>query len=322
MTPEYRRLPGRRRGFLYPSSVWAGADHLLLVRGSRFREEYKRFYYRDVQAIAVARAPRFHFSTRSGLIAYLILIAWLVSFLRGHLGAGSAMAWFAPVALALAGVWVYVSAAQSCRCRIYTAVSGDELPSLYRLWTARKFLAEVEPLIAQTQGTIKGEWAAAAEERSVGPAIAASPETTQLNSALPRRALASDLFLVSLFADALAKIAPLRGPLASRLPLPMELITVAAAVVVLVQYNRGRLRAGMHRVAVASLLVFGTLYYVQGMTAGISAGLAAARTRKPTTALAFPQSHLALQMGAGFDAILLMAGLVVSLRRDKDSSWN
>src|ERR1700684_2106413 len=59
MTAPYRKLPGTRRGFIQKSSVWAGPDHLLLVRGSRFREEYKRFYYRDVQAIAVARAPRF-----------------------------------------------------------------------------------------------------------------------------------------------------------------------------------------------------------------------------------------------------------------------
>src|SRR5580704_15159324 len=75
MTPEYRKLPGRRRGFIQKSSVWAGPDHLLLVRGSRFRDEYKRFYYRDVQAIAVARAPRFHISTRAAAIAFACWVA-------------------------------------------------------------------------------------------------------------------------------------------------------------------------------------------------------------------------------------------------------
>ena len=85
---EYRKLPGKRRGFFNVSSVWAGPDHLLLVRGSRFREEYKRFYYRDVQAIAVARAPRFHISTRSGLIACLVVLACFFAVVRGYIRAG------------------------------------------------------------------------------------------------------------------------------------------------------------------------------------------------------------------------------------------
>ena len=75
MTAPYRKLPGTRRGFIQKSSVWAGPDHLLLVRGSRFRDEYKRFYYRDVQAMAVARAPRFHVSTRLAAIAFACWVA-------------------------------------------------------------------------------------------------------------------------------------------------------------------------------------------------------------------------------------------------------
>src|SRR5580658_7114351 len=110
MTAEYRKLPGKRRGFLNVSSVWAGPDHLLLVRGSRFREEYKRFYYRDVQAIAVARGPRFHLSTRSGLLAALIVPTLVVlsmsAFVRGYnRPVDYAIGGLALVALALAGVW-------------------------------------------------------------------------------------------------------------------------------------------------------------------------------------------------------------------------
>ena len=212
MTAEYRKLPGKRRGFFNVSSVWAGPDHLLLVRGSRFREEYKRFYYRDVQAIAGARAPRFHISTRSGFIAWLIAVIATALFMPAMVrvyNAGSALTGLGLVTLALVGVWIFISAAQSCRCRIYTAVSSDELPSVYRLWTARKFLAEVEALIAQTQGMIQGEWAAAAEERTVGPAPPPSLATAPPTPALPSRGLASDLFLVSLFMDALVRLAPL-----------------------------------------------------------------------------------------------------------------
>ena len=74
----------------------------------------------------------------------------------------------------------------------------------------------------------------------------------------------------------------------------------------------------MHRVAVASLIAFGILYYVQGMSAGISATMTAARTGKRTTALAYQQGRLAQQVGAGIDAILLVVGLLISLRQDED----
>src|SRR3989442_15718054 len=78
MTSEpYRKLPGHRRGILRGASVWMGPDHLLAVRSMRLREEYKRFYLRDVQAIAVARKPRYHISTRAIVIGVLWLSAYL-----------------------------------------------------------------------------------------------------------------------------------------------------------------------------------------------------------------------------------------------------
>jgi len=329
----YRKLPGTRRGFIQKSSVWAGPDHLLLVRGSRFRDEYKRFYYRDVQAIAVARAPRFHISTRAVAIGFgCYAAAAVVRFLVRGFGVVytpvAAGAGLTLLGIVLILVWAYVSGKESCRCRIYTAVSGDELPSVYRLWTARKFLAEVAPLIAQTQGTIAGEWAAAAEERTVGPPLAggapwgvpdAAMHTLEPGQAAPpRRALATDLFLASLFADAVVKLAPLPPALNSWLPFTMPLVTIAAAVVVIVRHHRGRLKTGMNRVAVASLVAFGIIYYVQSLSAGLAAGVTAARTGKQTIRVPFPRSKVAQQAGAGFDAILVIAGLIVSLLDDDD----
>jgi len=225
-------------------------------------------------------------------------------------------------------VWAYVSSMQSCRCRIYTAVSADELPSVYRLWTARKFLAEVQPLIAQAQGALEGEWAAAAEERTVGPppaeyALAGTPAGTVAavapgRTAPPRRSLTSDLFLVSLLLDAVVKMSSLPAALNSWLPFLMPLGTLAAAVAVIVAHQRGRLRVGMNRVAVASLLTFGILYYVQTMRAGITAGVNAAKTGKQALVVPFTRSKEAQQVGAGFDAILVIVGLVVSLRQEDD----
>ena len=59
--------------FCRGSSVWLGPDHLLLVESLRFREEYKRFYLRDIQAIAVARRAALSLCPRSALVAGLWL---------------------------------------------------------------------------------------------------------------------------------------------------------------------------------------------------------------------------------------------------------
>jgi len=161
----YRKLPGQRRGILRGASLWMGSDHLLSVKSLRFREEYKRFHLADVQAIVVARGPRFHLSTRSMGIACL----WLIVFLSTR----SPWPWMSAVmgsaAVCLVGAWVYACYARSCRCRIYTAVSREELPSIYRTWTARKFLEEVEPRIREVQGVLPSDWAEAIESHELGP---------------------------------------------------------------------------------------------------------------------------------------------------------
>jgi hypothetical protein len=272
---RYQRLPGRRRGFFKGSTVWLGPDHLLAVWNYRFREDYKRFHLRDIQAIAVAAAPRFHISTRSAAVAF----AWLCLYLAVH----GFRPWSAPalwvIAAGLVVAWIYISAACSCRCRIYTAVSRDDLPSVYRTWTVRRFLAQVEPLIIEAQGgALEGNWAA--ERPSAGPPLSPRPSLQDHSGAtlpLPgrTRSLATDMLIASLFADALFNYLVLR---AARSPFQwlafvFNLAEVAAATVVLVQYHRKKIRAGMQRLAVATLAAMGILYYVRPLAAGIMAGV-------------------------------------------------
>ena len=47
----YRRLPGRKKGIIGIYTLWQGPDHLLTIDSKRFSEDYKRFYYKDIQAI-------------------------------------------------------------------------------------------------------------------------------------------------------------------------------------------------------------------------------------------------------------------------------
>jgi hypothetical protein len=161
---KYRRLPGRgRRGWVIVAtrcSLWLGPDHLLDVQSMGVNEEYKRYYFRDIQSIsieqnrtalmwnyiygivAVCMGALFYafsesagpgagataFLVTGGIISGICLVALIVNFLRGP----------------------------SCICRLRTAVQMQELPSLARTHAAQRTLAIVKPLIEQAQGTLSG----------------------------------------------------------------------------------------------------------------------------------------------------------------------
>jgi hypothetical protein len=288
---RYRSLPGKRRGLFRGSSVWLAPDHLLAVWNFRFREEYKRFHLEDIQAIAVAEAPRFHISTRSIVIAAV----WLFVYAALH----DYRPWSAPalyaIAAGLVAAWIYISAACSCRCRIYTAVSRDDLPSVYRTWTARRFMARVEPLIAAAQGgALEANWAGDSERPAAGPALSPLRSAHEEGgTAVPRRtrSLASDILLAALFADALYNYFTLhttRSPF-FWLMLIFNLAEVAAATVILVQYRRKTLRAGMQRLAVATLCAMGILFYVRPLAVGVMAGV---QTAPPKAAVSVDMNAL------------------------------
>ncbi len=263
---RYRRLPGRRRGFLRGASVWLGPDHLLLVRSMRFREEYKRFHLRDIQAISVAAAPRVHFSIR----AFLIGLAWLIALIIAasvHVEWFTVSVWIA--AAALAGTWLYVSLSASCICRIFTAVSSDDLPSVYRSWTARKFMREVAPLIAEAQGAVEGEWAQAVEDRQIGPREPLPVEfgggvASQSSSAsVAGPTILPWIFVALMFAD--AALTYLTKPAASvafwRIGYSVLALELGVSIALLVQHSRGKLMAGMQKLVIVSLIATGIVWY-------------------------------------------------------------
>jgi len=80
-TPQvYRKLPGARRTPLRKATLWIAGDHILSIDSHRFSEEYKRYYFKDIQAIIVTTG-----STAMGkamglivaiLLALLALSAW------------------------------------------------------------------------------------------------------------------------------------------------------------------------------------------------------------------------------------------------------
>jgi len=330
---RYRRLPGRRKGFLFGSTVWLGSDHLLLVKSARFREEYKRFYFRDVQAIVTASAPRFHISTRSLPIAALWF--WLLTFVismdgRFHL----ALAWIPWVVFAaLVIAWVYLSAARSCRTRIYTAVSSDELPSLYRTWTARRFLRKVEPYLTQAQGALEGDWADAVEERQVGPLPegrvglnlpgAAAPLPPLAPSLRTARTPVSFLFIGSMCLGGLADLLtlPASANVGRWVLLSFLLLQVVASVAVLVQSYVGKLVPSLRNLAIVALVSIGVWYYVALAGAGFVTAYENARSQHPKLMPAPQQNFagypLSRETAGGMGLLLGLVGAILVLRGEQ-----
>jgi hypothetical protein len=283
---RYRKLPGRRRGIIHGASVWLGSDHLLSVKSVRFREEYKKFFLRDIQAVAFASAPRFHISSRSLAIAWLFFFAFAIASPFGVRGNYWPAIILGIAAALLVGAWLVISAAFSCRCRIYTAVSSDELPSVYRTWTARRFVAALEPKIGETQGVIEGPWAEAAESRDIGPPVALGPAGLPIAataSAAGRgrsHTTVSDIFIGTLFASGAAAFLTLNSPpkVERLIVVGFLILKVIGATGIFIQHSRGKLKSAMQKLAIATLLVLGGMYYVEQIAAGVVANNAAQKS--------------------------------------------
>jgi len=312
---RYRKLPGHRRGFVRGASLWLGPDHILSVKSMRFREEYKRFHLRDIQSIVVARKPRYHFSTRAAAIVVLWGIAYLLAERLGGIW-GPTVLKAGPLLVLL---WIFVSHKRSCVCRIRTAVSAEELPSIYRTWTAERFLAQVTPRIAEAQGTLEPGWTSALENVAppAAPLESVRPETTD---AKPRvRTALSDIFLATLFADAIATWLALHSTRRGMawVTLAFNLLEIAGAIGILVQRHRRVLRAGMQRLALATLLSLGLLYYVRPLAVGVAAGINAGNSRKAplfdVSSMGGSGPRILWEIDSALTAALGLAGVAIVL---------
>jgi hypothetical protein len=310
---KYRKLPGARRGFLHGASLWMGDDHILAVKSLRFREEYKRFYLRDIQAIVMAKRPRFLVSTRAAVAGAVWLVALIAVWNR---------ATWAPATMSVVGVlllasWLYCSMAASCSCRIYTAVSRDELPSIYRTWTARQFLAEVEPGIWKVQGVLQGNWAEAVEERAVGPRLASAPAAGRVSTGTPRLGsrrytAASAIFVASLFTEATLIFFTLHS-LTRRIEWigsVLAIVQIGAAILMFVEHHRGILQRAMQRLAIVTLILSGAVYYVRQILAGAASG---GRLPDPAMLTNLPSYLVLREVDAGVCLILGMVGAALML---------
>ncbi len=146
---EYRKLSG-------PSSfstqrLYAGSDHILAVDG-QYEEHYKRFFYKDIQALCISR-------TKLGAIFTGVLFCFLAtatlmvvtgdeSWKIGGYILGT------PVVILLI---IHLLRGPTCDCRVKTAVQFERLRTLNRLRKARRVVEKLTETIHEAQGEISRE---------------------------------------------------------------------------------------------------------------------------------------------------------------------
>jgi hypothetical protein len=127
-------------------------DHLLQVSSTGYSELYKRFYFRDIQAITIRKTG--WASVWTILFAVLILGFFLLGF--DLAGVGRRVLW-GIAGIFLACLVVHLRLGPACVCHIRTAVQLERLPTLRRVKAARKTINRIKPLIAEAQGQLSAE---------------------------------------------------------------------------------------------------------------------------------------------------------------------
>ena len=157
--PEYVKLPGS--GFLTgrttSSRLWLARDHLLDIETAGFSESYKRFYYRDIQALVIRKSERrLHWNI--GLLccfAFFVLIGSL-----GFSTAGNMVGHIICLSiggLAALGMLINGLLGPTCEVHLKTRVQLEALPSLKRMRTVKKTLQLLKPRILEGQGSLPVE---------------------------------------------------------------------------------------------------------------------------------------------------------------------
>lgn len=146
----YKRLPGRKNTFSGYNTLWLGSDHLLSINSSGYSEDYRRFYYEDIQCIITRKTPWGKFlNVMYGLFAFLFLVSALAVD-----GEASYFLW----GMACFNLFVTLSnwlLGPTSQSHLKTTVQLERLPSLHRLKSSRKAIALIKTRIEKAQGVLE-----------------------------------------------------------------------------------------------------------------------------------------------------------------------
>ena len=150
---EYTRLPGKKKNFLIGYyELWLGTDHLLYIFSRFGIEDYKRFYFKDIQAVITRK-------TATGKIQNLVLSIFciLFSLMALYLKGGWSVFNWSIAGLMAIFLMINWLRGPTCVSHMQTAVQTEKLHSLYRLKTAKKVMNRLRLLVEQVQGKLARE---------------------------------------------------------------------------------------------------------------------------------------------------------------------
>jgi hypothetical protein len=148
---EYIKLRGKgfkRGSFLSLSSIraslWLGQDHILCIYNKGYEENYKRFYFRDIQAIIIHQ-------DNHRLVWNITFSVFTLAFAFWGLPLLMVSAFF------LALILINWLRGPTCTCYLQTAVSRENLPSLNRLKNVNHTITRLTHVIEREQGHVSPE---------------------------------------------------------------------------------------------------------------------------------------------------------------------
>jgi len=157
---RYKRLPGkgtRGAGFITVAltrcSLYMGDDHILAVDNNGFSEDYKRFYFSDIQAIITRRTRRG--ATWSIVLALIVACSLMGALFLEKEPVRFFFRFFSGPCFVL--LFINILRGPTCICHIMTAVQEEKLPSLNRLRVAHKVIGKLRLAIERVQGTLSPE---------------------------------------------------------------------------------------------------------------------------------------------------------------------
>lgn len=188
--PIYQRLTRERmpRQFSVIStgrvSLWLGSDHLLLVERSGFTETYKRFYFRDIQAITIQKTSRRTvWNVVLAMPMAICLFGFTVSMTAPRNSTGMIVSSIL-LALTLVPIMINNIRGTACACQLRTAVQTEDLGSLSRVRQTQKVLNKIRPLIVAAQGQLApDEVSARMQQAAILQAPSQKPQVLPSSSA-------------------------------------------------------------------------------------------------------------------------------------------
>ncbi len=145
----YRRLPGWA-GLIFRKRLYLGPGHVLYVTSNVVTQQYRRFYFADIQSFVIAEfenPARFYGAVLS-IITGVLTIALVYA--RRPIFA-------ALFAVACAALSAFTLTRSSVRCILRTRVSAQPLPCLRTLPTALAFANILKTEVVRVQGALPAQ---------------------------------------------------------------------------------------------------------------------------------------------------------------------